>query len=165
MGLNVDSHRRHTGPLRRLRSANERVLLQLEHRLDQIGGSVRETNAPAGHGIRFRKTFDDDRSRIKLRRRDERSVVTKPVVDFIADQGDVVLRRQFGQPLHFFLGRHDAGRIRRAIKQYRLGFAGNGGAHAIQIDRKFWIRFDEHRAAAHQLHERLVSNKVRIEQR
>ncbi len=116
MRLNIEPQRRNTSPLRRLRRTHEGVLLQFEHRLDDIGRPMRETNPPTGHGIRLGKTFDNNRARIELRGRNERAVVTEPTVDFVANERDIVLCRQFGKALYFRLRRHDAGRIRRAVE-------------------------------------------------
>jgi len=92
----VDIHRDGPGPLDRLRSTHERVLLQLDHRIDHRRRTMHEAEPPAGHGVALGKAVDHNRLIVELGRREEGLVITEGPIDFVRQQCHVPLGRQLG---------------------------------------------------------------------
>ena len=77
--------------------------------------------------MRFAEAIDHDRSFVPTRRCLKFFVVTKRLIDFVADQRNVPLRRQFGQRFDFLGSRDITGRIRGTVADDDLRAIGNRG--------------------------------------
>ena len=120
------------------RGGHHRVLVNLEHAAEEVGGRGGPGDAPAGHGVRLGETAQGDRALLHAGQRGDRGVleaaVDEAVVDLVGDHDQIVAAGDVGEGFQRRALEHRAGGVRGIGDQQRFGLGGDRGFDRL-LDR------------------------------
>ncbi len=160
------------GDLHHRGGADEGVLLELGHLLDDGARADDVAHAPAGHAVGLAEAAHQEQVAAERGRAGavERVVAAAPgglgvaelVVDLVAQQQQVAALGQLGELPTGVLIRHDAGGVAGRVEQHHARPRGDGGLDALGGEGEIGVGVNEHRFRARDREQVLVHHEVGV---
>ncbi|CDN44273.1 hypothetical protein BN871_EN_00110 [Paenibacillus sp. P22] len=112
------------GDLRHVGGAHDRVLMDLEHRADQLGMAACVADPPARHGERLGEAADQNRAVLHSRHGGEADMLAsigQLGIDLVGDDDQIMLLHDLGDRQPVLVGHDAAGRIARIAEDQNFG--------------------------------------------
>src|SRR5262249_5127639 len=113
--------------------------LHASHGVDELAWAVSVPDSPAAHAVGLAETGGYHHVRVECRRADERHIIDKGRIDFVADEQNALLSGEFRERFHDGRRLHDTRRIIRGADDDRLSPLSDGRVDFVRIDLKGWV--------------------------